>query len=236
MEQVTDLGQHSWKRWRSSPALFAHVATVIEDAVDLTLHGSEFRIEARISDGRCEGVDVEAFATPEEFKANITLEALRHFTFLLVKAEDPTLSVELRLQRTNPGVRLRVDSKDDPSRVSGVVRDLSAAIIRGVPAWYLSVIFFFSVAAVTVAAAASTKYLIDTPSKWAQYINHNPVLRGTLSAAPGALFTLLFLFARPIVEVAEVGQTRLWRMVRTIGPVIAGVIVSAVAKWLVGSG
>jgi hypothetical protein len=232
MELVNDPGQHVWKRWRSSPALLAHVATVIEDAVDLTLRGSEFRIEAWISDSRCEGFDVEAFATPEEFKANVTLEALRHFAFLFVNAKDPTLSIELKLGRVKPGARLKVESKDDPARVGSVVRDVSAAIIRGVPAWYITVMFFFSVAAVTVAAAISANYLINTPSKWAQHIVHDTVLRNILSATPGALYVLLFLFARPIVEVADIGQTRLWRMVRIFGPVVAGVIVSAIAKWL----
>ena len=237
MEQVSGPEEYTWKRWRSSPALFAHVATVIKDAVDLTLHDSDFRIEARMSDARCAGVDIEKFATPEEFKVNVTLEALRHFTFLLVKAKDNTLQIEFRLQRTVPGARLTVSSEDDdPTRVKRVINDVSAAVIRGVPAKHLSVLFFFSVAAVTIVAAISADYLINIPSKSVQHVLQNPVLRNALLAAPGVLPVLLFFFARPIVEVADAGQTRLWRMVRIIGPIIVGVIIAAIAKWLLGGG
>lgn len=220
--------QAQWSRWRGSPALFVHVARVIKNSVDLALEDSNYQITFYVSG------DVEAFETLEEFKESVTPEALRRFTLVIVRAEDPTLCINLEFRQASPAVGLKVDSKKHPDVADDARKEISVAIKRGASGWFQTVIFVLGAAAVGLVAYASINYLTKVPQ--VQSIFRNSVLRGAFSYVPGVLFTVLLLFARRRAEIAEIGQTRLWRMIRFIGPVVTGVAIAAITKLLFKSG
>ncbi len=82
---------HTWSYWQGSPELLTHIARVIEDVANRTLSSPQYLIEIRV------GSDAEVFRTANEFKANVTPEALRRFDWLGVGANNQKFDVQFVL-------------------------------------------------------------------------------------------------------------------------------------------
>jgi hypothetical protein len=80
------------------------------------------------------------------------------------------------------------------------------------------------------AVVFSAYYLVNSRWKWA--VTPGSWSRATLISVASTAAIFMWMFARPRVEIAGIGQSRLWRTTKVAGSIGAALIVAALAKWL----
>jgi hypothetical protein len=228
---------------------------VIQDTVTDTLGDPEYLIEVGIRG------DTEAFRTPDDFKANVTPEALRYFEWLGIGANNTTLDVQFILRRRQEsaaydlqlgecrGHRLNGQwrfhnvpaefaveaTTDDPERIKAVFDPVCAAVARGVPSWSRTILVYTLIPVLIGVGFASGLYLIESRWKWIIGVSYLPfIVLIALYVVGSILLRLSDVAIIPDVEIAEPGQSRLWRIMRIAGTVSGGLAVAALAKLFFG--
>jgi hypothetical protein len=216
-------GTIEWAEWRGSPELLAHVV----DAADAALldHGTE---SARCSIVVAVKDDREIFDSADAFRSRVTHEALHDFSSIEIGVTDELFDVDVSFVRgIGAGqVLLSVSSWADESELVDDVRDrIRAAVDRERPRRYDVPVMTGGFIVAAYFAVVSVESLLGTKDSIARELT------------PGvgvvvALLTLSLFWVRPSVEVAPVGQTRLWRIAKFLGTTLVAIIVAGIVKAL----
>src|SRR6266567_4527602 len=106
--------------------------------------------------------------------------------------------------------------------------------IAAPPGKYKIILLFCCGLAFNYVAVFSAYYLVKPRWKWV--VTPGSWERSVLISTVSVIAIFLWGFARPRAEIAAIGQTRLWRTARIVGSVVAGLVVAALAKWLLSGG
>jgi hypothetical protein len=207
--------------------------------------------------------DHEVFASPAEFVAGATREALRSFRSIQIatvgegvhvrvfmrwtgRAERQCLNMNSRIGRWQaragawePEVLLDVGGSDSVA-VEKAFTAVRAALRRGTrvgsrrhKAFYVILCGGFIL--VFAAAGFSGIYAVGAQDLPVDPTEDFPTLTGLLLGGSVALLAVfLARWLFPALEVASAGQSRMWRAFKFIGPVVLALIVSGAAKKLWG--
>jgi len=226
-------GYRTWKAWRGSPEHVAQIARVSAAAVNA--EGSGVRIAVEVPPYS------ETFTSVEAFKKNLSPEAVRDAKRIFIRAEGAVLRADIKFRMgARKQVALLIRSANGPGdpEIANVTRKIRPAIERGRVRRGDStvvgvLVIFIQLAALGFAAwflVLATK-AVDLPD-WAfiavlivWFIVGIAIIVG---------YAILADWVRPEVEVAELGQTRLWKFAKLAGPWLAGIIAAGVAKLVFG--
>jgi hypothetical protein len=224
---MTDPTSAKWDQWRGTPEHIAQIARVAKDEI-----GGNGVLTCKIAVGR--PAYREVFDSPEAFREGLKPEALGDCKTITVVVSNGRLAARARFKlatrKKKAGVILRVAAQEDGDpRLPHVARKVRAAIDRGhVPSSekYILVVIVY---AAYFAVGASLDVLVG-----------DRVSLPTLgSYASGAILLAVGFgvanWLRPAVEVALLRQSRLWRVVKVVGPVVLTVVVGALAKAIFGA-
>jgi hypothetical protein len=243
-------GTARWHVWRGSPELLAHVARVAERASG----GTETAIRVAVAD------DEEVFSSPSDFVRDVTLDALRHFSSIAIVSRGPRMSVSITLRWTGErpdtkdwdpyagwltwitwsgrdaevivsadGVdsakeREALDAVHNAIKRGGTDRfDQRRAFLIGIQ---IAAVVVFIAAFLVVVFLTTGNILVEAPSELSGMV---PVFLGLMSLAT-VLGVTVGRWAYPSLEVAERGETRLWRVARWFGGTAAGLAVAVAIK------
>jgi hypothetical protein len=231
-----------WNSWRGSPHLLAHIARVALRYAAEDGRSAHCTIDFEVDE------DHEIFSSPEEFVATVTREALRRFTEVHISVVGKALTINVTLRRSalwyergvgSPAERILVVRGEEEPSVEDALAAMRVAMRRAGPPGKWGPRekgdALASVAGLAVSAGIlSALFLLDVP-------DHVPVLVFYVICVPLGLLTFggTFLgqsWIYPSIEVAASGQTNLSRVVKSVGPLIATLVVGAIAKWLYGGG
>jgi hypothetical protein len=214
-----------WSEWRGSRELVARVADAAEEA--LHEHGTgalTCSIVVSVKDDR------EVFDSAQSFRARVTPEALRRFKSIEIKVGDALAEVEVSIvRRFGTGhvllsVACQTDDPDDREAVDAVRRRVRGALDRGRPGRYQLSIVGSILLLAAWAASLSASYLLSLKNS----ITFIALALG-LGCVAGSFILALF-WVRPEIEVAPLGQTRLWRIMKFLGTTLAAIIVAGIVK------
>jgi hypothetical protein len=239
--------QARWHIWRGSPELLAHVIRVAERASG----GVDTSIDVAVAD------DHEVFVTAKDFVGFVTLDALRHFSSIAISTSGPRMRISILLQWTptdedhDAEVTITadgVDADDEHEALAAVHR----AIKRGGTDGERRRTAFLSATRGGMVVAVVVAYLVMVvvaPAYVALIPLFGPALAEIMaSLASGPVSTLVMglggaiavgvglaigKWAYPALEVAERGETRLWRVARGFGGVAVTLAVAIFLKLVV---
>jgi hypothetical protein len=223
--------RQTWKHWRGSPLLLAHVARTMQSAIE-----AETRTAAdSVIDIEIDG-DHERFASASDFQVRVTQDALRHFSRIVVGASNQHASCELVLAWSTPSwrryrgtaahVELVVDGPDDAA-ASRMFKVVQPAVRRGrTKSDQRHELAFRGLFGVTFAVGIlSAFYLLGVHDRGVQQFSF-PLSILIAGACTGWLF--------PALEVVPSGDTKRLRVLRVVGPIVVSVILAGVTKKLFG--
>ncbi len=222
--------------WRGSPDLLAHVARVAlrYAAAD---GPADCMIDFEVAVAETIPSDHEIFSSPNEFVASVTQEALRRFKVVHISVVGKALAIDVTLRRdprprswsSEDEVILVVRGEEEWS-VDDVFVGMNAAMVRaswGAPSWTQFGIASFGGFA-GAGGIASVLIILNAP-----YLVTLAVAFGALILS-GFVTGLSMMWIYPSIEVAPSGQTNLARLAKVIGPLIATLVIGAIAKGLYG--
>jgi hypothetical protein len=191
------------------------------------------------------GQDQESFASPEDFRTRVTREALRDFDRITVTTGEDQLCVNLELKellawwslRSGPNAEVTLvvtsTSGATPEDVAAVHRRVVHAVQRGRALKskredLVHMIAGLLGAVVVSVATFSAFYLVEAS--------------GSALAIAGAAYLVVGIFLYPVtyawlnrsLEIAPLYQTRIWRAVKFVGPIVVGFIIAGITKWVYG--
>lgn len=221
-------GSIEWVEWRGSPELLARVVDAAEAALREHSRGSPTcSITVAVKDDR------EVFDGSRAFRTDVTPEALRDFKSIQIKVFDALADVHVSFVRSFGQGRVRLDvstrggESEDVEPLDAVRGKVRAAIDRGRPGRYDVPVFTGLFVTAAVAAVESLRFLLS--------IGSSAYALATLGIdLMAALLILSVFWVRPNVEVASLGRTRLWRIVKFLGTTLAAIIVAGIVKALFG--
>jgi hypothetical protein len=230
--------REEWQYWRGSPGLLAQVANAAIRGVRDGDTMPSCRIDVEVDQ------DHEVFESPSEFTAGVTREALRNFRSIRIDVRGDLLKVCVILAWRRPWWAFpgRSNEKDaqvvlevagaDEAAVKGAFASIRHSIKRGgregkANASVRQVLYWATLLGVT-AATASALYLLKLSDA-----SMGAYLATTFVVGLGAAIIVGF-WVFPMIEVAPPGHTRLWRLVKFLGPAVVTVIVAGIAKLLYG--
>jgi hypothetical protein len=229
-----------WHFWRGSPELLAQIGRAAVRAVGTD--GDPFprcTIDVEVRG------DHEVFA-PAEFAKGVTPEALRRFTSILISVEGVAQRPSVAIRRGTLRDRLSIHHGDEivlmmdgteqqsGQRTLDVIR---AAIMRGTKVMSAQTLVMVAVVVGTVLTGAgmvsAALYLtkaIERP--WDLMTAPSGVATGFLVLAVFIAALVLAAWAYPAVEVAPMGQSRIWRIAKIVGAVAIPLILGGITKLL----
>jgi hypothetical protein len=226
--------------WRGSPELLAHTVRVAERASG---GATRTAIDVAVQD------DHELFFSPKEFVDNVTVDALRHFKSIEISVQGATMAIWMLLEWKGTYARYGsvivachgVDSAAEEEAVEGIynaVKRGGADHLRRQEWFRIAVQFGFSILAFVAYLAAGVLLTtgplstIKVPSPWGDVL----VGVSAFAVGVGAVFGggLLGRWAYPSLEVAERGETRLWRSGRWLGGITASLLVAVLLQVMMG--
>lgn len=218
----------AWGLWRGSPELLAHVARVADRLAGAPADGAERRIDVNVAG------DHELYASPLDFTANVTREALRDFTEILIVSSGPELGVTVRLswhdRGPTPWDRRRAEvtatvACDDADRRAAVLTALYLALRRGGTdrGWEQGLVHVAAMVLVGFASLVAGLFVSGFLANVLPWFQAEWL--GGLIVPVGLL---LGYWAYPSLEVAAPGESRLARLTRAGG----GVLLSAALAFL----
>jgi hypothetical protein len=227
-----------WRLWRGSPELLAHVVRVALRFATEDSQEAHCMIDFKVAE------DHEIFSSPDEFVTNVTREALRKFKDIHIDVVGKALAINVTLRWRRPWwatgrgedaeVILAVRGEEQPS-VEDAFAGVRTAIKRGgtergVPQSVLIIGVMVVTAIVAAVGTGSALYLLDLPEDVVSWVAFAAWILG-------AVIGLVWgSWMYPSLEVASSGQMNLSRLVKVLGPLIATLIVGAIAKALYGGG
>ncbi len=227
--------REEWNLWRGSPELLAQVARA---ALRATAHDMEAPPRCLI-DIEVAG-DHEVFTSPSDFTAQATREALRDFRRIRVQATGEALTVTVNWSwsrawwATGRGkdaeVILEVAGPDEKS-IEVALAAVRPSIERGGtkrarPQLAIGLALAWGLAALVVAAVVNGLYLLEARADVIAWGGAGVSVLGCVLGLVGGSWVY------PSLEVAPAGQTRLWRTIKFVVPVVVTLIVSGIAKLL----
>ncbi|HEY6571006.1 MAG TPA: hypothetical protein VIZ22_11980 [Candidatus Limnocylindrales bacterium] len=232
-----------WRMWRGSPELLAHAIRVAERVTGAT----ETFVDVTVRN------DHELFASSKEFLDDVTVDALRNFTAIRATVRGREVKVDIRLEwlagdNNAQVVATASGPREFPEREAEALTAIHHAIERGgthrertqrlfqwsVQALFLAAFFLISVAAyLLVSISPIPGWLAGTPL--APLASEEGLTTIVTSICVLVSATLAVWFGRrayPSLEVAEGGETRLWRHGRKLGGfVVASAITIGIAVY-----
>jgi len=235
MEKRTEVGN----RWRGSPELLAHVARAA-----LRATGQEEERTPGLIDIEVSG-DHEIFASPSDFTAQASREALAGFKSIHMEAtgEAVTVVVDWSWRRPwwSPGrINQNIPDAEVVLEVTGAEKTaveeafslVRAALWRaGGQGEQRQAIFFTGgiiAVALMILAVASGLYLLKVPDQVIKIAAGPMFVAGLVAGA------LLGTWVYPSLEVAPAAETHLRRTIRFVVPIVLTLILGGVAKALYG--
>jgi hypothetical protein len=252
----------SWRVWRGSPELLAHVARVAERASG----GTDTKITVAVAD------DEEIFPSSSDFVRDVTLDALRHFSSIAIVSKGPSMSVSITLRWTGERPELSGDwnlylgwlswitwsgqdaevivSADgvDSASEREALEAVHNAIKRGgtdrfgqrraflISIQVVAIVVLIATALAVVYLATGRNLLADGigPAFSISEMQEQMVTVGAVTLILLSLATICGVtvgrWAYPSLEVAERGETRLWRVARWSGGIAVTVAIAVVIK------
>lgn len=238
--------EETWRRWRGSPDLVAHIARTAIRAARTAGPDGEPRCEVRVE---VKG-DEEIHEEPWEFRDRVTPEGLSRFRAIRVAVDTDAISVLIVIARKpvtglrqlqdsdgvdREGVTLLIEARDDAANVENVRATVAAAIDRGRPVTgrvvdnliYLPLAF-----ALLLGTVLALRSLYSTQHSEA----------GGLGLYFIVIFPVFFFAAsfwitrwlRPPVEVASLWRSRLARVALFAVPPLLAIMVAGASKAIWG--
>lgn len=223
-----------WRAWRGTPELLAQTMRSALRAVSADDETCKIDIEV--------DKDHELFASPDEFVAKVTREALRRFREMSVCASGKKGEFELLFTRDpwwigldgSPEAEVKLVVRGRYlTEVTAAFKAISASLRRGrsLPVahrkWVVLPISY-SVGLSILTAGASALFLLG-------------VSRGTINWIIGVLLAVGLIvgglwgsWLYPPLEIARHGQTNLSRVVKFGGPLVVGFVLSGLVKLAFG--
>lgn len=218
--------EHRWRLWRGSAELLHHVARVGIRAIADASGTSNVPIEIAVAVDR----DSETFTALEDFRRDVTPEALRRFSFVhLMIGAGCDVGIAVTLRREEPGAVLRLYFAQMMSgdTIVEVQQRLIAAVSRGYRRR-------------DRVARASSAYVFGAGLLLASWLlapsnPEAPLLVGLITVTGfGVVIEFLLRWLLPNAEVAPPGHTRFDRFMRTMATLVLGLIAAGLTKRLYG--
>ena len=240
--QVEDPQCVKWTFWRGTPE---HVAQIARVAME-SLSGE--------SSATCH-IDVEVPPYRQTFPCSgfadrITPEALRDFRRICIRGRNSSLRIDVLFRRkigrtrtfpvppfTDGEVVLLVrPTKGSTGPDRQVMRRMRTAVDRGRVRWggFGDRIAVYACLFAPLLVANFTLLWLTASQPVSKTSRYALLAWGPLYILALFLVTYLLLWVRPTVEVAPLGETRLWEVVRRGGPWVAGIIAAGIAKLAFG--
>jgi hypothetical protein len=222
--------KQTWNYWRGSPLLLAHVLRTMESAIeDETGADAKSVIDIEIAG------DHERFSSASDFHAQVTEEALRRFSYILVRAWNEHGSCELTFTwlaltwRSYPRRAGKVDlavtglTGAAAERMFAVVQPAARRGDRTERDRQRELASRVLLAFTFLAGIFSAGYLLDLS---------DDTVRSVASPISGSIALICTAWLFPAIEVVPARETRRLRVLRIVGPIIVSVILAGVTKAL----
>jgi hypothetical protein len=222
--------------WHGTPELFAHIVRILASVTSEENSARDtLLIDVQVHE------DHERFTSADEFLQNVTLEALRSFTRIDVKASSQLGQVHLVLRWRRPWwalgkgkdsvVELGVTGSD-PNWIDSSRRTVLAATSRGWNKYRNNSIREF-ITAFCVGIVVGVTFLVVIYLFFESFGGTVLLVAFAASYIISAVVTMFYAaWLVPSLEIAPKGSSNLRRIIKTIGPVIAAIIIAGITKKL----